>query len=86
MLTARNTLFSSPGVRTLQYVLSRPLATTLYCDPASANAKIVFEKMQVQFASTPQDANVLWMRRGYTDALQNLAPIKPSIISPTSAH
>jgi hypothetical protein len=30
--------------------------------------------MQVQFASTPQDANVLWMRRGYTHALQNLAP------------
>jgi hypothetical protein len=58
----------------LRYVLSGPLATTLYCDPASANARLVFDKMQVQFASTPQDANVLWMRRGYTHALQNLAP------------
>ena len=57
----------------MRYVLSGPLATTLYCDPASANARLVFDKMQVQFASTPQDANVLWMRRGYTHALQNLA-------------
>jgi len=58
----------------LQYVLSRPLATTLYCDPASANARIVFEKMQTQFAAAPRDANLLWMRRGYTQALQDLAP------------
>ena len=57
----------------LQYGLISPLATTLYCDPASPNAKIVFEAMQMQFATTPQKASILWMRRGYTQALQTLA-------------
>lgn len=58
----------------MQYVLKGPLNTKVYCDPASANARLVFKKMRVQFVPTPAEANLLWLRRGYSRALNNLLP------------
>jgi hypothetical protein len=48
----------------------------IYCDPLSGNARAAFELGQMRFAGQPQDADVLWLRKGYREWYDRLKPFQ----------
>ena len=49
-------------------------AASVYCDAASTNAQSIFKELGFRFVSTPEEADLIWMRKGYQRLYSRLAP------------
>jgi hypothetical protein len=48
----------------------------IYCDPASNNARAALSEETFRFVENPEDADLLWMRKGYREWFDRLKPFQ----------
>ncbi len=49
-------------------------SASIYCDPVSTNARTIFEEAGMCLVETPDEADLLWMRKGYRPWFGHLRP------------
>jgi len=53
------------GGNTATAILRQETAT-IFCDEGSSNARSIFANAGFRFAPTPEEADLIWLRKGYT--------------------
>lgn len=49
---------------------------SIYCDPASENARAALELGKIRIVEDPENADLLWMRKGYREWFEKLRPFQ----------